>query len=100
MDHAWFGPTVCAGDRGYDSGSNYARLLDLGIAPVLHKRDLMAGELHYGVYTGDGVPTCFGRDAAGVCPYRCGYGLLCLSVVGRMLGRWRELPPAQGEAQR
>ena len=58
MDHAWFGPTVCAGDRGYDSGSNYARLLDLGIAPVLHKRDLMAGELHYGVYTGDGVPTC------------------------------------------
>ena len=57
-DYAWFSPEVCAGDRGYDAGSNYALLLTQGIAPVLRKRDLKSGRLHYGVYTGDGVPTC------------------------------------------
>ncbi len=33
----------------------------------------------------------FGRNTPGLCPYRCGYGLLCLSVVRRLLGRWRGL---------
>ena len=28
----------------------------------------------------------FGRNAPRLCPYRCGYGLLCLSVVRRLLG--------------
>ena len=33
----------------------------------------------------------FGRNAPGLCPYRFGYGLLCLSVVRRLLGWWRWL---------
>ena len=35
-DSDWFCPVVCAGDRGYDAGTNYALLPELGVAPVCY----------------------------------------------------------------
>ena len=54
----WLDPAACSADRGYDAVKHYSYLLELNIAPVIRKKRVGRGRLHYGVYTNDGVPTC------------------------------------------
>ena len=64
--HPWFrlasGAVVIA-DRGYDSKGNNEFVHRNGGVPVIHKRRLLSGKLHDGIYTAEGVPTCLGGRA-------------------------------------
>ena len=58
VSYDWLDPAACSADRGYDAVKHYSCLLELNIAPVIRKKRVGRGRLHYGVYTNDGVPTC------------------------------------------
>lgn len=57
----WLRPKYLLGDKGYDALSNHQDLMDQGITPVLHLRRPREGELHDGIYTEKGSPTCIGK---------------------------------------
>ena len=58
--YPWLRPKYLLGDKGYDSLSNHECLVKQGITPVIHLRKPREGELHDGIYTETGAPTCMG----------------------------------------
>lgn len=58
--HAWFSPTYCMADKGYDAQQNHRAILDCGAIPILPIKSKKNGELYEGVYNNDGAPTCMG----------------------------------------
>ncbi len=59
--YPWLHPKYLLADRGYDSAANHQALVQQGITPVIHLRKPTRGDLHDGIYTTDGVPTCLGQ---------------------------------------
>ena len=59
--HGWFQPEVVIADKGYDSMANHTWLDERGIVPIIHLRKAPKGDLHEGIYTNKGVPTCMGQ---------------------------------------
>ena len=59
--HDWFQPAVVIADKGYDSLANHTWLDGRGIIPIIHLRKAQKGDLHEGIYTNKGVPTCMGQ---------------------------------------
>lgn len=60
--YPWLRPKYLIGDKGYDALSNHQTLVDQGITPVLHiRKPTSDDELHDGIYTETGAPTCIGK---------------------------------------
>ena len=60
----WLHPRYLLADRGYDSSANHHEVVRQEAVPIIHKRRPTAeDELHNGVYTKDGAPTCMGKGA-------------------------------------
>ena len=58
--HKDFKPRFLLADRGYDSDNNFRFLYKRKITPVIHIRKPIHQELHRGIYTPRGSPTCQG----------------------------------------
>ena len=60
--HKWLKPRFLLADRGYDSDDNFRFLYKREITPVIHIRKPSNNrELHRGIYTPRGSPTCQGE---------------------------------------
>ena len=59
---SWFRPTALMADKGYDSKANHEYLNQQGILPIIALRRSWRtkNNLHEGIYTSEGVPTCIG----------------------------------------
>ena len=57
----WWRPRVALADRAYDGNPTHEWLDERGIAAVIPIKRLPKGELHGGIYTQDGTPTCLGN---------------------------------------
>ena len=60
--HSWFKPHALTADRGYDDQKHHEFLYDRGILPIIAIRDNSTAESR-GIFTKDGVPTCYGGRA-------------------------------------
>ena len=61
--YEWFAPKFAIADRGYDSQDNHKYLIERGIVPIIKMRRPTGGggDLHNGIYTVKGEPTCWGN---------------------------------------
>ena len=60
--YPWLRPRHLFADRGYDSQANHKRLVERGIAPIIHVRKPTAEDrLYNGTYSKKGHPVCDGR---------------------------------------
>ena len=57
----WLRPRYLLADRGYDSEANHKALVRQRIIPIIHIRKPTRTELHHGIYTTLGEPTCIGK---------------------------------------
>ncbi len=59
----WLSPKYVMADRGYDSTPNHKAVQERGAFLISPTRRLPHNALFEGVYTDEGVPTCFGMVA-------------------------------------
>lgn len=60
--YRWFQPNYLLADKGYDSMKNHRFLIDQDITPIIHIRKPSHTELHEGIYSAEGSPTCVGKQ--------------------------------------
>ncbi len=58
----WWDPKVAIADKGYDALTNHEWLDNRGTLPTIHIRRPTKADLHHGIYTPEGVPTCMGGE--------------------------------------